>query len=190
MLSLLVGHSVPELLAAYLIANIAYTTYLKKLAIVDTIVLASMYTLRILVGGAATSIVISNWLLAFSTFLFLSLALLKRFAEVSRSTSAVLRNRRGYLSEDVASLQSLGVSSGYMTLLVLVLYLNGPDVTGLYQRPDLVWLCALVLCAWISRIWLLAGRGEVTEDPVVFAARDRWTWGALSMFVMIVVFAS
>jgi 4-hydroxybenzoate polyprenyltransferase len=136
--------------------------------------LAGLYTLRIIAGAAAVSVPLSFWLLLFSVFLFLSLALVKRYAELD----ALQRRRqlqaagRGYRVEDLPMLEGLGIAAGYSSVLVLALYINSPAIVSLYHRPQAIWpLCALMLY-WISRIWMKTHRGRMQDDPVVFALRD------------------
>lgn len=162
------------LLVLYLLLTTAYSTYLKRKVMIDVICLAGLYTLRILAGGAATSIVISPWLAAFSMFLFLSLAFAKRYTELSASAGPLdMIPGRGYLTSDIELIRSLGPTSGYLCVLVLCLYLNSPDVRVHYQRPEILWLACPLLLYWISRVWVLANRRLLDDDPVVFALRDR-----------------
>jgi hypothetical protein len=108
-------------------------------------------------------------------FIFLSLALVKRYSELL-SVLGSGKDRpagRGYLVTDLPVLQSLGASSGYLAVLVLALYINSADIQRLYLHPQLVWLLCPILLFWISRVWLKAQRGEMHDDPVVFALRDR-----------------
>ena len=162
------------LLILYLLLTTAYSAYLKRKVMIDVICLAGLYTLRILAGGAATSIVISPWLTAFSMFLFLSLAFAKRYTELSAAgASRDLVPGRGYMGSDIELIRSLGPTSGYLCVLVLCLYLNSPDVRVHYQRPEILWLACPLLLYWISRVWVLANRRQLDDDPVVFALRDR-----------------
>src|SRR5262249_35196970 len=126
------------------------------------------YSLRMLVGGAATAIVVSRWLLAFSSFLFVSLALCKRYGDLIRAQEA----GRGYTTDDRQVLLSLGTASGMISVLVFALYLHSPQVTILYRNADPVWLVCALLMYWIARIWILADRGVIDDDPIVTAATD------------------
>jgi 4-hydroxybenzoate polyprenyltransferase len=141
---------------------------------VDVFVLAGFYVLRILAGAAATDVPVSHWLLALSLFGFLSLALAKRFVEVSalgaRAESRV--GGRGYIAGDAQVLGWLGVASGSLSVLVLALYITSRDVTALYGHPAVLWFACPLMLYWISRVWLLAHRGDLHEDPLVFALRD------------------
>lgn len=162
-------------LALYLCGTLAYSFFLRRLAPLDAFTLAGLYTLRVFGGNAATGLPSSFWLLAFSIFLFLSLAMAKRHAELARSGAAgeSAAHGRGYQAGDREMVSQLGVGSGYISVLVLALYLNSPKAAELYRRPDLLWLLCVLLLYWITRLWLVAHRGELDDDPVVFALRDR-----------------
>src|SRR6185369_4866488 len=128
-------------------------------------------------GGAATAIAPSPWLLGFSLFFFLSLAFVKRYAELRMldSDQTSLRGR-GYYADDLSLITINGTVSGYIAVLVAALYINGDRVTGIYRHPEILWLICPLLLYWISRIWMLAHRGELHDDPVLFAIRDRTSW--------------
>jgi 4-hydroxybenzoate polyprenyltransferase/phosphoserine phosphatase len=162
-------------LATYYTLTCAYSFGLKGLVIVDALALAGLYTLRIIAGAAAVSVPLSFWLLLFSVFLFLSLAFVKRFAELEnlRRRQRLRAAGRGYHIEDLSLLQSLGTASGYLSVLVLALYINSPDIQALYSRPKVVWSLCVLMLYWISRVWMTAQRGEMHDDPVVFALKDR-----------------
>jgi 4-hydroxybenzoate polyprenyltransferase len=176
-------------LAAYLVTTVAYSFALKRMPVTDVLVLAGLYTLRILAGGAATGVVVSEWLLAFSMFFFLSLALLKRFAELKRLAVEPERSLhgRGYRGEDLALLRNVGATAGYLSVLVLAFYVTSPEVVELYEHPALLWLVGALLLHWITRVWLLAGRGRVHDDPILFAARDPGSYvvGALAAAILL-----
>ena len=141
---------------------------------VDVLLLAGLYTLRVLAGIAAAQVRFSTWLLAFSMFLFLSLAFLKRFTEVSAMEGAATEQvrRRGYIRGDREWLGSMGSASGYLSVLVLALYINSEQVMALYRTPLLLWLVCPLLLFWTSRMWLLAHRGRIHDDPIVATVRD------------------
>jgi 4-hydroxybenzoate polyprenyltransferase len=175
-------------LGLYVVLTTAYSTYLKRIAVLDVILLAGLYTLRVLAGVAAAHVRFSTWLLAFSMFLFLSLAFLKRYAEISALDPAAddrVRGR-GYLRGDREWLGSMGSSSGYLSVLVLALYINSDQVVALYHTPLLLWLVCPLLLLWISRMWLRAYRGQIHEDPIVAAVRDPLSYlmGALMGLIM------
>ena len=161
-------------LAAYLVTTMAYSFAMKRQPVLDVMVLAGLYTLRILAGGAATSVPVSEWLLAFSMFFFLALAVLKRFAELKRLDVAPERSLhgRGYRGDDLPVLRTAGLAAGYLSVLVLVLYVSSPEVSMLYAQPTLLWLVGALLLYWMTRVWLLAERGRVDDDPILFAAKD------------------
>jgi 4-hydroxybenzoate polyprenyltransferase len=163
------------MLACYLLVNMAYTMRIKQILGLDVIVLALLYALRIGAGAAAAAMTPSYWLLAFSMFLFLSLALLKRFAELRELDVLEDSNLHGrdYRGSDVSALLSLGGASGYISVLVLVLYINGDAITLLYGKPQFIWLLCPLLMFWITRMWLIAQRGELREDPLFFAVCDK-----------------
>jgi len=161
-------------LVGYYVVTLAYSLWLKQIVLVDVVTLAGLYTLRIFAGAAVMGTPPSFWLLAFSVFLFLSLALVKRYSEmrVLRKTGKESAPGRGYRGEDLALLTSVGTASGFAAVVVAALYINSPDVSKLYGSPEWLWLICPLLLYWISRVWLLANRGEVHDDPVVFALRD------------------
>jgi 4-hydroxybenzoate polyprenyltransferase/phosphoserine phosphatase len=177
------------LLLAYVAANLAYSLALKRAALLDVFVLAGLYTLRILAGAAAIEVPVSHWLLAFSLFAFLSLALAKRYVEVANAASReeVRVGGRGYLASDGALLGMLGTASGYLSVLVFALYITSPQVVVLYRSPAMLWFAVPLLLYWISRVWFLAQRGEVHEDPLLFALHDpaSYVTGALILALMI-----
>jgi 4-hydroxybenzoate polyprenyltransferase len=166
------------LLAAYAAASLLYSLKLKQLLFVDVVSLALFYAFRVFYGGAATGIRISVWTLAFSLFLFASLAIVKRLTELRKATaeSGTALSYRAYREEDANHLSSLAAAGGYVSVLVLALYINSPEVQLLYRRPELLWLLCPVLIYWISRLTLLANRGELNDDPVTFALKDFSTW--------------
>jgi 4-hydroxybenzoate polyprenyltransferase len=161
-------------LGGYFLVTTGYTFRLKRLVLVDVLCLAGLYVLRIFAGGAIGEIAVSNWLLAFSAFAFLSLALVKRVSElkvVEAESGGELRGR-GYTVADLPIVSQIGVAAGQLAVVVLALYVHSADVAALYGHPMRLWfVCALVFF-WMSRVWLLAGRGQMHDDPVVFAARD------------------
>lgn len=163
------------LLVSYMVISTSYSIRWKRTMSLDVLVLASLYTLRIVAGGAATQIEVSPWLLAFSTFFFLSLAVLKRYTELDRLRAAgapMGSTRRGYKPVDMEILRSVGPTSGYLAVLVFVLYINSEHMTLLYRHPTMLWLIAPLLLYWITRIWILAQRDQVDDDPIVFAGKD------------------
>ena len=156
----------------------------------DVLILAGLYTLRILAGGVAARVPVSPWLLAFSMFFFLSLAYAKRFSEILANGSDIApsKNGRGYYAMDRDLFQTLGPISGYISVLILALYINGREVTELYRKPQYLWFICPLLLFWITRIWLLTQRGEMNEDPVDFAIRDKNSYliGVLVLLTILV----
>ncbi|HEX6434535.1 MAG TPA: hypothetical protein VFZ87_09840, partial [Gemmatimonadales bacterium] len=170
----------------------AYSVYLKRVAVLDVLLLAGLYTLRVLAGIAASHVRFSTWLLGFSMFLFLSLAFLKRYAELSQldGGSGEGLQRRGYLRGDREWLGSMGGASGYISVLVLALYINSDQVVVLYRTPLLLWLICPLLLFWISRMWLLAHRGCINQDPIVATVRDPASYGIGALVALILYLAN
>lgn len=163
------------ILALYVAITLSYSLYLKRKLMIDVIVLGSLYALRVFGGGVATGLPISPWLLAFSVFFFLSLAFVKRYVDLDhlpRDGTAKIGGR-GYIAQDIDLVRVLGPLSGYVAVMVIGLYVNSPQVAGLYSSPEWLWLACLCVLYWISRVWFLAHRGHMPEDPVVFALTDR-----------------
>jgi 4-hydroxybenzoate polyprenyltransferase len=179
-------------LLVYVVSTLAYSLWLKRLVLVDVLTLAGLYTLRILAGAAIMRAAPSFWLLAFSMFIFLSLALVKRYSElmVVRDDRGTAAKGRGYEVDDLSVLVSLGAASGYLSVLVAALYVNSSDVVKLYSRPEALWLVCPLLLFWTSRVWILAHRGLMHDDPVVFAVSDRWSLVVGALVFAAVWFAS
>lgn len=181
--------------ACYVGATTLYSIYAKRIPIVDVILLTILYLLRILGGGAAADVPVSPWLLAFAMFILLSLAFSKRQAELADQTAnggygVASPSKRGYHPQDAGLLQQFGVTSGYLSVLVLALYVNGADVARLYRHPQVIWLACPMLLFWISRVWFLANRGKLSDDPVVFAARDPVSYALGICLLLILLVAS
>jgi 4-hydroxybenzoate polyprenyltransferase len=179
-------------LVIYLAASAAYTAYFKSRLLVDVMILAGLYTLRVLAGGVAGQAPVSNWMQAFSVFLFVSLAFVKRYTELTavEERGETWAGGRGYEVRDLRVIESVGPASGYMAVLVLALYINDPTTTRLYPSPALLWPLCLVLLYWITRVWFFARRRALHEDPILFALRDRGSWCCLAVAIAIVVLAS
>lgn len=179
-------------LGCYGVLTAAYSLRLKRIAVVDVIVLAALYTLRLIAGAAAIAVPMSFWLLSFSMFIFLSLALIKRYSELRAARDAgreaTLRGR-GYGPQDLEMVSSLGAAAGYMAVLVLALYIQDSRTAALYQEPRAIWLACPLLLYWISRAWLIAHRGQMHQDPVLFALRDRVSWVVGALFVVVFALA-
>lgn len=184
---------VTGMLLLYALLTTVYSFWLKRKVMLDVLVLAALYTHRILTGGAAAGVAVSEWLLAFAIFLFLSLALAKRYTELSAlpvGAEGPVR-ARGYWAEDLDLVRSLGPVAGMVAVLVLVLYVSlSPEVRHLYPRHEVLYFICPVVLYWITRIWFLAQRGQLDEDPVVFAIRDRISLLSGAVTLLIFVLAS
>ena len=178
-------------LLIYGVTTLAYSLLLKRVSMVDVVTLAVLYTVRIIGGAVAIPVEASFWLLAFSMFLFLSLAMVKRYTEIQRvgASNGVSVAGRGYGIEDIPLIQSLGTSSGYLSVLVFAFYIDSTASGALYRRHELLWVLTPLLLYWISRVWLLARRGEMHDDPVVFALTDRVSLGVLAVFALVIALA-
>lgn len=175
-------------LVLYFVGTLSYSLYFKKHIVADIVLLALLYTLRILAGGHAAEVNVSQWLLAFSMFFFLSLACLKRFSELRtvRLNNRSATSGRGYLASDLESISQFGTASGYLSVLVLALYVSSHEVSALYAHPQVIWLVCPLILYWISRIWLLGSRGLVQEDPILFAIGDKVSYlvGLISVLIL------
>jgi 4-hydroxybenzoate polyprenyltransferase len=161
-------------LGGYLAMTTAYSLVLKRVAILDVMMLAALYTVRVIAGATAVAILPSFWLLAFSIFMFLSLALVKRFTELLalKERGALTAVGRGWHIDDLSFAGSLGAASGVASVLVLALYIDSEPAQVLYETPEALWFICPLLLYWISRLWLKTHRGQMDEDPVVFALQD------------------
>jgi len=180
------------ILTLYMALSLLYSCCLKRLLVADVITLAIMYTLRIFAGGLVLNIPISNWLLTFSLFLFTSLALLKRYSELRQigKNRTTYKNGRYYEDNDQDLLQLVGVGSGLLAVLVLLLYCQGDAVKEHYLHPEWLFLTAPVLLYWITRFWFLAARGIVDDEPIVFSIRDSTSYFVGGAIVTIFILAS
>jgi 4-hydroxybenzoate polyprenyltransferase len=172
-LALPVGFLVYLLL--YLLTTLSYSFYFKRIVLIDVLLLSGLYTIRLLAGAAAARVPISPWLAGFSIFLFLSLAMVKRFSEMQnlRTAGAVPSNGRGYLISDIEQLRAFGTSAAYAAVVVFSFYISSLAGTKLYLHAQRLWLITPLMIFWLSRVWLLASRGEMDEDPVIFAVTDK-----------------
>lgn len=179
-----------SLVFTYLVLSSTYTFWLKRKMLVDVFLLAGLYTIRIIIGGVAASSNVdhtaSSWLLAFSCFFFLSLALVKRVLEVEAQAAKGGGDlaRRGYRSTDRLALQGMGITAGFIAALVLALYLQSKTVAAHYNEPFLLWVLPAAVVYWECRIWLMADRGEVHDDPLVFAATDHISWAVAAIVAL------
>jgi len=164
-----------SVLAIYYFTTLAYSFFIKRVVIADVVTLAALYTIRIIAGTMACYLSLTFWLLAFSMFMFLSLALVKRYAElhaVRARGGDVKAAGRGYFATDLEMISSLGAASGYLSVMVLALYIQEQAITRLYTHPQFIWLACPLLLFWVSRTWMLTHRGQMHDDPVVFAVKD------------------
>lgn len=179
-------------LGVYYLLTFAYSFFLKKMMTVDIITLAVLYTMRIVAGSFACDLTPTFWILAFSMFLFLSLALVKRYAELYdafQKGEAERTKGRGYFPGDLGIISSLGTASGYLSVMVLALYIQDQSTLLLYSHPEIIWLACPLLLFWISRIWILTYRGHMQDDPVLFAAKDWVSMVVGVLFASIFAFA-
>ncbi len=162
-------------LLLYLVLTTAYSLFLKPLALLDVITLTGLYTMRIIAGAIATGVDLSYWLVAFSLFIFLSLALIKRYSELKNllQQKGGKSTARGYHVDDLPAVSLFGISSSFISIMVLVLYIHDLQADSLYSNPDWLWLVSISIMYWVMRMWLLAFRGEMNEDPILFAIHDR-----------------
>lgn len=159
--------------AFYLAATLAYSVWLKRKVWIDVLAIALFYAMRVFIGAAAVSVTPSPWLLAFSLFIFLAVAIAKRQTELAAGEGG---GGRAYRAEDGPALAALGAGSGFATVVVLALYVESPEVSAAYARPELLWLVCPLFVYWLGRLTLLAGRGAMDDDPLVFAMRDPTSW--------------
>lgn len=178
-------------LAVYVATTLAYSLWLKSLVFVDVLCLAILYTWRIVAGAIAINVELSNWLAAFSMFVFLSLALVKRCAELIRLAAArdVSTKTRDYRVTDITALTAMGTAAGYLSVLVLALFIDAPSTAGRYANPRLLWLLCPLLLYWVSRLWVKTARGEMPDDPIIYAATDRASWVVLAGFCIVTLVA-
>lgn len=172
-------------LVVYFALTVTYSLRLKQKPIIDVLTLAVLYTLRIVAGAAAIGVPLSFWLLSFSMFLFLSLAFIKRYSELrqARATNPSSKLRgRGYNPNDLELVASMGSSAGYTAVLVLALYIQDSHTANLYPTPMYIWMACPLLLFWISRAWLIAHRGHMHDDPIIFALKDRVSWAVAALF--------
>ncbi len=190
-LALLLPWHFGAVLAAYLAATVAYSFSLKRMALVDVFTLACLYTVRVIAGGTADGIALSYWLILFCVPIFLSLAMVKRYVELD----GILRQGkteaagRGYIAQDISILRSFGTASAYLAVLVLALYLNSPELKLLYRHPQGLWAVFALTLYWVSRIWMFAFRGQMHDDPIVFAFKDRVSVAVIGLCVASMILA-
>lgn len=186
------SHDILAILGVYAVVTTAYTVFLKRLVLVDVLVLSGLYVLRLIAGGIAGGVDVSPWLLMLSLFLFTSIAFVKRYTELldlaDRNQEQVAG--RGYRTQDADVILVLGAGLGLMSVLVLALYITSDEVQILYRHPFRLWAAVPVLMYWISWLWLVAHRGLMHVDPIVFMLRDRAGWFVVLALAAIVVAAT
>jgi 4-hydroxybenzoate polyprenyltransferase/phosphoserine phosphatase len=178
-------------LGIYVVLNLAYSFRIKEVMILDVMVLTSFYGIRILAGGAATMIPVSHWLMSFGIFFFFSLAMLKRQTEIARTSARGVDavHGRGYRADDRLPIFVMGLGAALLSILVLTLYFQSDAVVRQYARPDRLWMLVPLLLYWHGRIWMLAWRGEMHDDPVEFAVKDRVSWLVAALFAGVLALA-
>jgi 4-hydroxybenzoate polyprenyltransferase len=174
-------------LATYFTVSTAYSLFLKRKMIIDALTLAGLYTVRVIGGAVAIAVPMSEWLLAFSMFIFLSLALVKRYSELVLRFDAGLPNpaNRDYRVDDLSVIASLAAAAGYSAVIVLALYVSSDAVRTLYSRPAVLWLACPVLLYWVSRTLMLSHRRVLHDDPVIFALKDRVSLASAAIIVVL-----
>jgi len=162
----------------YLVLTLAYSLYLKEVVLIDSLLLAGLYTIRVIAGAAVIAVRPSVWLLAFSMFIFFSLALVKRCTELQRMADQERLGARGrdYRVADAPYLSQMGIASGYAAILVVALYIDSTLAGTQYRAPALLWLVCPLLLYWVSRLWIKTGRREMSDDPIIYAMKDRTSW--------------
>jgi len=190
-LAVALGGAFLLVLLAYATLTTSYSFWLKRVAIVDIVVLALLYMIRIVAGAVVTGITLSFWFTSVTLFLFLSLALVKRYAEAHQARSGTRDMRgRGYSGDDVHAILALGTSAGVAAVLLMAIYIQSDAVSQLYPAPAALWLVIPLVFYWIANLWLKAGRGEMHDDPLVFALRDKASLIAAALIFFVFVAAS
>jgi len=179
-------------LFTYLIATTCYSLILKEILFVDVILLGALYTLRIIAGGLATGIEVSSWLLGFSGFFFLSLAFMKRYTDLIlfKKNSQEELFGRGYSVEDSEIVQKAGITSGFLSLIILALYITSDQVFVLYRQPLLLWLSIPIILYWLMNMWVVANRNRMTEDPIIYAVKDRISYITFTLLLLVIIAAT
>ena len=183
-LAWLVGVEFLVVLASYVLLTTLYTRRLKRVALLDVLALAALWTLRLVAGAAAIRVELSAWLLSFGAFLFLSLSLVKRCAELRASALEVLPGR-GYRRTDLPALEIFGIATGVVSVLVLALFVDSVPAEQHYPHHARLWLLCPAVWYWLGRIWLITGRGQMHHDPIVFSLRDRASWAAFAAVAIV-----
>jgi len=186
------GDDLAKIVMIYFLLNLCYSLGAKQVVLFDVIILAVLYGLRILAGGAVANIIVSDWLMALILFLALSGALMKRFIELNRMHGLAVNGSlsgRGYTSRDIPLVGQMGMTSGFLAVLVMALYINSTQVNRLYQHPEYWWLVALLLLYGVSRGWLFAYRGKIDDDPIVYIVRDPIYYWIMGLTIILALLA-
>jgi 4-hydroxybenzoate polyprenyltransferase/phosphoserine phosphatase len=178
-------------LGIYCLVSLLYSLYFKSKLLLDVFSLSGLFTLRIVAGHASTGIVLTDWLISFAIFLFLSLAFLKRSSELRnlRNAGGDISHGRAYSSADLEPVTMFGIGAGLVSALVFSLYINSDAVRKLYLQPEVLWLICPLFVYWICRMWMLSARGVMHEDPIIFALRDRATYFVVLICIVIMLAA-
>jgi len=179
-----------EALLGYFVLTTAYSLWLKRIAIIDVVVLATLYCVRVVGGAVAIGVTMSEWLLAFSLFIFMSLALVKRYVELDGRPHGRVLAARDYQTGDKPMVAILATAAGFNAVVIFTLYISSDAVRSLYSHPHLLWIGCPILICWTGRVMLLAQRGLINDDPVVFAIKDRVSWLALGAIGTTMLLAS
>ena len=166
-------------LLGYLALTAAYSFRLKRIALADVVTLAILYTVRVVAGAAAIGVAMSEWLFAFSLFIFMSLALVKRYVELRGRRPGERLAARDYEADDLSMIAVLAAAAGFNAVIIFTLYISSDTVRALYSHPQALWISCPILMYWIARVMLFAQRGLIDDDPVIFALKDRASWLAL-----------
>lgn len=179
-------------LLAYFALTLAYSLYLKRKLVIDVVVLGLLYTLRVMAGAMAIHVALSEWLLAFSMFIFTFLAFIKRYVELSMRAAKSLPapSNRDYRLADLPIIGALAGASGFNAIIIFTLYISSPAVAGLYRSPQLLWLISPLLVYWMSRTLILAHRGQINDDPVLFAIKDQTSYAVVILVAVITLAAT
>ena len=178
-------------LVGYLVLTVAYSFWLKRIMLADVVVLAMLYTIRVIGGAIAINVTVSEWLLAFALFIFMSLALIKRYIELAGQRDKNLSKpaNRGYEVDDHTMVAVLAAAAGFNAVVVFTLYISSEAVRALYTKPQALWLVCPILMYWVARVLMLAHRRMIDDDPVIFALKDRVSWLAMGSICAIMLFA-
>jgi 4-hydroxybenzoate polyprenyltransferase len=178
-------------LIIYFVLTSLYSFYLKRIYLLDIITLASLYTTRLIAGAYAVEVSLSYWLLAFSMFIFLSIAIVKRYTEliVMLEENKTYAKGRGYSIVDMSLLRNIGTTTGILSVLIFILYVNSQEIIVLYNNPVFLWPVAICILLWILRIWFIAQRGLMHDDPIVFISKDKVSY-LIALIILILVIAA